>query len=369
MIKKVTQPLKILANLLLVALTMVLLQPSVTHADEPSENIVGFNYKIEYPDSQIRGNNGYFDLELQTGAVETVNILLSNAGSEKVTVNMLVNGTKTNPNGVIEYGTTDIENDASLKFPFENVVSVPESVELKAGETKTVPVEIKMPKTSFDGIILGGIQMKKAETEKTEKTEGAVVRNTYSYVVAVKLQNNQETVKPEIKFNKASGSQRNYRNAVAINLSNINGVLIKDKLEIESQISKKGSQEILYERKQTGMSIAPNSQMDFYVSMSGEQMVPGDYTARVLATIGDQKWEDSLDFTITKEEADKYNKRDVGLVQDRGLDWKLVAYIVAGVLGLVIIIFVGVKVLKNKKGSSSKKNTASSRSKSKKRSK
>ena len=143
--------------------------------------------------------------------------------------------------------------------------------------------------------------------------------------------------------------------------------MVKSKLDIESQISKKGSNEVLYERKQTGMSIAPNSQMDFYVSMAGEQMVAGEYTARVLASIDDQTWEESLDFTITKEEADKYNKRDVGLVQDRGLDWKLVAIIVVGFLGLVILIFVVIRLIKNKKKKQSRRST--SKSKTKKRNK
>lgn len=355
---------RIMIKGMLLGVLLFLLSPVITFADDEMDNVVGFNYKIEYPKSQIGGENGFFDLELSPGVEETVTLNISNGGKKNVTVNLSINGTKTNSNGIIEYGPTNIENDKSLKFPFEKIVSGPEKVEVKAGEVKSVPIKIKMPETAFEGSILGGVQMKKADQEEETQSEGATVRNTYSYVVAMRLRNNQTKVKPEIKFNKAQGSQRNYRNSVVINLSNIKGTLVKNTLDIESQITKKGSEEVLYERKQTGMSIAPNSQMDFYVSMAGEQMVPGDYRAKVLASIGDQKWEETLDFTITKEEADKYNKRDVGLVQDRGLDWKIVAVIVAGALVVIGLLFAVLKIMKNKRSGKKGKKKSSRKSQS-----
>ncbi|MBP1043595.1 DUF916 and DUF3324 domain-containing protein [Vagococcus sp. BWB3-3] len=343
----ITQAMKRLMVVVSMAGIMIvgLFFPGRVLADETTENVVGFNYKVEYPENQLGTNKGYFDLVLSPGQEQVVNITLSNPGKEKIAVDVLLNGTKTNPNGVIEYGVTEIENDASLKFPFEEIVSGPESVELAGGEVKNLELTIKMPATSFEGVVLGGIQMRKANQETGEVAQGATVKNEYSYVVAMVLKNNEADVPPEIQINKASGSQRNFRNSVVINLSNIQPFLVTNKLAIETQIMKKGAQEVLYERKQTGMSIAPNSQMDFFVSMNGEQMIPGDYTANVLATIDDQKWEKKLDFKITKEEADKYNKRDVGLVQDRGLDWKMVALIVGGILVVVIVIFVSVRMV------------------------
>ncbi len=346
---------------LMMILVMLVVLPINTRADEKVENVVGFNYKIDYPKSQVGGENGYFDLELAPGSEETVVLNISNAGKKAVTVNLTVNGTKTNSNGILEYGSSDIENDKSLKFPFEKLVTTEEKVELKPGEIKAVPVKVKMPETASEGIILGGIQMKQADKEEEKQGEGATVRNTYSYIVAMRLQNNQTKVEPEINFNKAQGSQRNYRNSVVINLSNINGSLVKTALDIESQVMKKGSEEVLYERKQSGMSIAPNSQMNFFVPMAGEQMIPGDYKARVLASIGDKKWEETLEFTITKEEAEKYNKRDVGLVQNRGLDWKIIALIVGGVIGIIILFVIVLRVIK--KGKTNKKGRRKSNSK------
>lgn len=365
MYEKKKKQMIVTMSLMMVGLLMCLLPSQVVHADDKLENVVGFTYKIDYPDNQIGGENGYFDIEAKPNTEQTVMINLSNSSKKPITVNISVNGTKTNSNGVLEYGPADIENDASLKFPFEERVSAPESVEIKGGEVKQVPIKVKMPNEAFEGIILGGIQMKQADKEDEKPQQGATVRNTYSYVVAMRLQNNQTPIDPEIKINKASGSQRNYRNSVEINLSNITGSLIKDTLSIESQITKKGSHDVLYERKQTGMSMAPNSQMDFFVSMNGEQMVPGNYRARVLVTSGDKSWEENLDFTITKEDAEKYNKRDVGLVQNRGIDWKIILLIVASILGLLIVIFVISKVIKNKQKQQRRKSRKKSSSKNK----
>lgn len=353
MYKKLKQYILITINICIIGILLNLFFSVSVHAEDAEKNVVGFNYKIEYPENQVRGKNGYFDLVNDPGKEQTVNIELSNDSDKDATINLSVNGTKTNSNGILEYGPTDIENDSSLKFPFEKLVSAPEKVEIPAESVKTVPIKIKMPETSFDGIILGGIHMKKEEGKQENTEQGATVRNTYSYIIAMRLQNNEKEVKPEITFNKAKGSQRNYRNSVSINLSNATGSLVKNKLDIETQVMKKGSKEVLYERKQTGMSIAPNSQMDFHVSMEGEKMEVGDYSAHVLATIGENKWEKTLDFKITKEEADKYNKRDVGLIQDRGLDWKIIALIVGGFLVLVIIIFIIIKIAQRKKQSKS----------------
>lgn len=326
-----------------------------------AENPVGFNYKVEYPENQIGSDKGYYDLLMTPGKKQTVVLKVTNPGEKPVKIGVSVNGTKTNSNGVIEYGDTLLENDKSLKFPFEEVVSAPEILELKPGGVTDLKVNIKMPETSFDGMILGGIQLKKIEEKTEKKAEGATVKNEYAYVVAMILKLNEKELKPEIAINKAFASQENYRNTIGINLSNTTASLMSGKMSVEAQIMKKGSQEVLFERKQTGMSFAPNTQMNFPVSMNGERMVKGDYTADVLVVIEDKKWQKSVDFKITEEEADKYNKRDVGLVQDRGIDWKTIALIVVGFLVVVVGIFIVVKLVKKqpeKKVKSRKKSSS-----------
>lgn len=137
----------------------------------------------------------------------------------------------------------------------------------------------------------------------------------------------------------------------------------------EVQVTAKGSDEVLYDRKQSDMRMAPNSQMTFAVSMEGDAMVPGDYNAKVLITSGDQKWEWEQEFTITDEDADKYNSEDLGLIQDRKVDWKFIAMIVGGVILVIGIIFLVIHfVNKNKKKKQAeRRRKAQARKKAKKR--
>ncbi|WP_271491154.1 DUF916 domain-containing protein, partial [Enterococcus sp. 5H] len=124
----------------IVSLIVLMLLPSVlfsspAHADENDDlaGATGFTYSLNFPDNQMEDNIGYYKLKMSKGQEQTVTVTLTNPSAEKVTVNVGLNGAVTNQNGVIEYGDSDIENDASLKFDFEDIVSGPESVDLEAG--------------------------------------------------------------------------------------------------------------------------------------------------------------------------------------------------------------------------------------------
>lgn len=315
-----------------------------------AEGEAGFTYSIKFPENQMENDIGYYKLKLASGEEQTVQIMLNNLGSEDIKVNVSLNGAKTNQNGVIEYGDSPIKNDDSLKFDFTDIVTGPKTIELGPGETKSLDVSIKMPATSFDGVIAGGIQLMKAEKEKEEEvTEGgSKIINQYAYVIAMLLQQKEDVLNPDLKLNKVYGEQDNYRNAIFVNFSNVIGTYLHD-MTVEAQISKKGSSTVLYERKQTAMRMAPNSFLNFPVSMNGESMVSGDYTANILVTSEEKKWEWIQDFKITKEEADKFNERDVGLVQEKGIDWLPILLIVGGIAGLGALVFFFLSLMRKKK--------------------
>ena len=138
------------------------------------------------------------------------------------------------------------------------------------------------------------------------------------------LQETDKEVKPALEFNQVRVGQSNYKNSVYIDYSNKEAQFVNN-MTTEVQISKKGENLVKYEHKQSAMRMAPNSFIAFPVSMNGERMEAGDYTAHILVTADDgikEEW--TKDFTITKDEADKFNERDVGLVQEKGFDWKLI---------------------------------------------
>lgn len=331
----------------------IFLSPLTSHA-EGEENsdaagATGFTYSITFPDNQIQKDLGYFKLQMNPGQNQQISIALSNPGTEKVTIDVKLNGAKTNQNGVIEYGESTIENDPSLQFDFTDVVTGPESVELAPGETKNLDLTIQMPETGFDGVLAGGIQLMRADQNGTTSNEGgSKIINQYAYVVGVVLQESENPLTPDLELNNVKAGQSNYRNAIFVNFSNVIAAYLDD-MTVEVQITAKGKDTVLYDRKQTAMRMAPNSFIDFPVSMNGERMVAGDYVANILVTSGDKKWAWTEDFKISDEDANKFNERDVGLVQEKGLDWKLILLIVAGVLVIIIIIFIIIMILRKNK--------------------
>lgn len=317
-------------------------------------NGAGFSYSINYPENQIE-ETGYYKLKMSPGQEQTVSMTLTNPSDEDIKVDIALTGAKTNRNGVIEYSPVEIKNDASLKFPFEDIVTGEKTVEVPAGKTIDYEMKIKMPETSFDGVILGGIYMIKQDSEKEKKASGSIVINKYAYAIAMVLTETDKKLEKELKFNSVSAGQSNYRNTIFVNLSNVVADYVND-LMVEVQVTKKGSETVLYEAKKEEMRMAPNTFLEFPVSMNGEEMIPGEYTAKILASSEGYKKEWTKDFKITKEEAGKFNERDVGLVQEKGIDWKIIAAIVGGVLAVIVVLFLLIYSLRKKKKSSRKKN-------------
>jgi hypothetical protein len=131
-------------------------------------------------------------------------------------------------------------------------------------------------------------------------------------------------------------------------------------LTVEVQIMSKDSDTVLYDTKKASMRVGPNNMVDFPVSMNGEKMVPGDYRAKIVAVSGERSWNWEQEFTISDEEADKYNTQDVELIQEQGINWMLVGIVAGGMLIVVLLIFIIVRIVNKKK---TKKKRASKRKK------
>jgi len=291
-----------------------------------------FAYETVLPENQ-KGEGRYFDLRMTPGQEQTVQVMLTNRADQEQTIQVSLNGVKTNSNGVLEYGPSALKNDPSLKHDFKDIVKGPSEVTLAPNETKPLELTITMPETSYDGKIVGGIYLKSKPTKEEEKANKKAkgVINEYAFLVAMVLQETDEKVTNDLKLNKVYAGLSNYRNSVFANFSNI-------------------KPEFLNNTKKADMKMAPNSMIEFPLEMNGDKMVAGDYKAHILVTSGDQKWEWTENFKITNEEADKYNAQDVSLIQEPGINWKLVALIGAGIFLAFLAIFFIVRVVnKNKK--------------------
>lgn len=331
-----------------------------------AEDSAGFTYRVNFPENQVKKDIGSYHLLMKPGQEQTITITMANPGKKKSIINVDVNSTKTNSNGVLENGQNNLKNDKSLKFDLKKIVTTPKKVELGPGEEKEVELKIKMPDTSYEGILSGGIQMIQADQGKGYKNEkGAQVINEYAYVIGIVLREDPKDVKPKLKLNYVKAGQANYKNTVFVNYSNVKANFVRE-MTTEVQIMEKGKNTVIYEKKQSKMRMAPNTAIDFPVDMNGEAMKAGDYTARILVTADDDVREEwTKDFKITKEDADKFNERDVGLIQEKGLDWKLIAMIVVGFFVFVALIFILIHLFKKNKSKPKSKSSSGKKRKKK----
>ncbi|WP_206215440.1 MULTISPECIES: DUF916 and DUF3324 domain-containing protein [unclassified Enterococcus] len=324
-------------------LSMIAL-PLMTHADS---NESAYSVSANLPEFQKNKDVSYFDLQLQPDQQEEISIHLANSAKEKAVFDVDVNNAATNSNGVIDYGQTDLKKDPSAKYVLNQLVTPKnQEVELQAGEAKDVTFKINMPKETFKGMILGGIHISKKD-DISEKTEGTAIRNKYAYVIGVKLQNDTESVAPELKLNFAKAGLQNSYTTVFANVQNPTPGIIS-KVKFDAKITKKGSKDVLYETKKENMSIAPNTNFDFPISLQKDKIAAGDYTVTIDAQEGNhhKTWHLSTDFTIKSEKAKKINQEAV--TEDKGTDY-LPIILVVGLLLLLIIAFLSYKLLKQKK--------------------
>lgn len=330
-------------------LVLLLIGQKQAYAEEQDPaGAAGFTYTIDYPENQMEDDLGYYKLKVAPGDRQEVTIHLSNQGVETSTIEVQYNSAKTNQNGVIEYGESKLQTDNSMKFKFNEIVTGEKSVELKPGETKDLTLNLQIPETAYEGVIAGGIQLMRAKQGEEENVKGSQVVNQYAYVIGMLLQETDTTILPDLALNNIRAAQNNYRNSVFVNVSNVMPTYLND-MTVEVQIKKKGKEAILYERKQADMRMAPNSVLDFPVMMNGEKMKAGDYSGHILITAGEQKWEWQEDFSIAKDEAEKYNNRDVSLVQEKGINWIVLCILVLGTFMILISLRFVIRRLSNKK--------------------
>lgn len=305
----------------------------------------GFFQKIKHPENQI-GTGEALNLMMSPGQKQQVEVEVTNYRDRDIIVETKLTGARTNGNGGLEYGPNKLPKDKSMKYDLPDLVKIPSEVKVPAKGTETFTLDITMPETTYDGIVTGGVQlMEKGESIETQDEKGATIQNKIAFLFGVTLRMTDTEVKPDFNLNDVKPGLQNYRNAIFLEIGNKESMIAKD-MVLNTEITEKGKKEVLYQRKKTDISMAPNSIMNFPISLEGDSMKAGEYTANVVLKGYDQEWKWSKDFKITKEEADKFNKQDPYLVQERGLNWKMISLIVGGVVGLVIIIIVILKVTK-----------------------
>lgn len=332
-----------MATLLVLALCMIALFPLKGFAEDETLN---FYVTPEFPESQVEGSGSFYDLNLSPGTEETLTVKLQNAIDEPVKVAITPHTAYTNVNGVVEYGKTAEETDPSLIHSLDELIEVPETIELAGKETKTVTLQLNMPEEAFEGFLAGGLRISevKEDTEEEEaQGEGLAIKNEFAYVVGVIVSNSRDAVQPDLALLEVFPDQLNYRNVISATLQNFTPTFV-NRLEVEASVKRKGEDEVLYEAQQEQMQMAPNSHFNFPISLNGDRFRSGDYVLEMTARSGEEEWNWTEEFTIQADEARSLNREDVTI--DSSPNWLLIGGIAFILCLLAVIAYL---VLQNKK--------------------
>lgn len=307
------------------------------------------NFAVEtvIPENQIDKKKSYFELQMTPGAEQTLEVVLRNDTDKEVIVEPKINSAFTNINGVVEYGESDKELDKTLLYNLKDLITVDESVAIPAQSSLTVPLKVNMPAEAYKGILTGGITFKEKKSEEenttTQEDNNLAIKNEYAYVVGIVLRESDEAVKPELKLNQVVADQVNARNAIKANLQNITPTFV-NQLKVTTEISKKGSKDVLYRTTKEAMQMAPNSNFDFPTMLEGEKLAAGTYVLNMDASSGENTWHFEQEFTIEADEAKALNKSDVTIRED--YTW---LYILLSALGGMLLMLAFYLIFKRKK--------------------
>lgn len=310
------------------------------------------------PGDEIDESSSFYDLKLAPGQTKTIQAKIRNTGATDITVADNVYSAFTNSNGEIDYTKNADKYDSSLKIKMSDIAKITASdlkAVVKAGEERTVSLEITMPETVGTGVILGSWHFKEEVADSESKSKGVSVQSQYAYALAIKITVGSEIAGPNLSLQNITTGLINYKKAFLAEIQNDQAALTTN-TKIDGWVTKKGGTDVLYKYTMDDVDFAPNTNFKFPVYLGEDQMRAGDYTYHIRAITKDKKvgfsdksWEWTKDFTVLAEEAQKVNKEAIndGKAQLSLLDYmRLYWYIILAVLVVIIalIIFIVLKV-------------------------
>ncbi|MCG4283061.1 DUF916 and DUF3324 domain-containing protein [Lacticaseibacillus saniviri] len=320
----------------LLAMVTIGLLPA-THVKAESSK-VPFSIRLQYPSNQVNTNAGYYELKVTPSQEQTLSVVVSNTSDKTITVAPQVHTATTNLNGVVNY-TTAGKSDKTLLYRLDKLLK-PEQKKYQIPAKSSVVAKLKLnaPTKEFDGTLAGGLSFTQTDELKQKASGTAQVRNRYAYAVAVLLKSKTAVVAPDLKLGDVEVGQMNGTNSVIANVRNVKPAYL-NKVKMTTKIYKEKGKKPLYTRNQQNIQIAPNSVMPATTPLNNDAFVPGKYRIEMVIHAGNRSWRFQQVFTITADEAKKWNTATLGhnpIPDNRQWWW----YLGGGALvGLMIIAY------------------------------
>ena len=237
--------------------------------------------------------------------------------------------------------------------PNKSVFKVPGST------NATLTFHVKIPEKKFDGYLMGGVTVApyKEKAKGTVTGNGTLIKNKFSYSIPIQIhQNGSDNVQAKysvttVKPSLVNGSDGRAQ-GVSANIHNSTNSFVGN-LSAHAVVTRKGDKKFKVVKDAQNQQIAPTSNYNFQIPWGKKTLQAGQYHLKLTykADGGLQSWVLNKDFTITNNDAAKYNKL-AGIKPNY-----LWLYILLGILALAIILGLGIYLGKrNNKGNNNNNN-------------
>ncbi|MEG2504464.1 MAG: DUF916 domain-containing protein, partial [Carnobacterium sp.] len=166
---------------------------SLLKVEAADNDSVPVSARVVLPENQFNKEASYFYLKMTPNQEQDLEVVLSNTSDSVQKVEVSLAAGITNDNGIIDYPDGQKKFDASLKYPFSKLASTEKNVTIDPKSDKSVMIKVKMPAEEFDGLIIGGINIRlnQADDTKKESEGGMQIKNIIRYNFGVVLVENE----------------------------------------------------------------------------------------------------------------------------------------------------------------------------------
>lgn len=317
--------------LLTMGCIMFMLSMPVTAAD------TGVDYSVVplLPDNQLDRGKSFFDLRVKPEEKQTIKLQIENYSDQEQSYFIEVNTAQTNGNLTIDYGKTEIPKNSINKQPISEYVNYPKKVTVPSKKAGVVSLDISVPQQSFDGVLLGGIQVKK-DFSNEEKSKDQI-SSEYAYVIGLMLSENDQPVAPELLYKGIEAKELTNNAGLAVSLENPAPINIK-KVSLTANVYPEDAEKPVITRTIEEGGIAPASRFDLHLfngeAGSTKPLTAGNYLLELHAEDeAGHTWQFKEKFEITKKEASVVNNQVFQVEEDTN-NW---LYIIIGILTALLL--------------------------------
>lgn len=295
---------------LLLITVLVALQVNTINAD--TERYSDFTVTPIFTEHQIGSDleyRGYFDVLLEPGMSDSLQLDVKNTGSSPMTVHIDKTNAVTRANGEPDY-TQNEKPSPFIPTTMDSMLSIQNNdVIINPNESAIINVDLTMPAQAFDGVVLGGLAITAMhETDKVKEQNSVGVNSSVKYLVAVQARNTMNPVLPELQATDAGVKVHQMAPAYYVSLENHVGLNMSN-VSISGNIKQKSDGKVVARVDEKNRSILPHSKFDvIFTSENANQRISSqEYSYEFIVSSGEETWNFSDNFQVGADKVDDVN--------------------------------------------------------------